>query len=73
MSKHIIGVYPICNTASILVHEIDHVEDKVLASLNGKAEEWCKMEEYDYYDIGTPEYGFFYGDIFVPFCEVMRY
>ena len=65
--KTIIGIYPICNTGCILVHKIDYTEDKILVSLNGKNEEWCDMGEEE---LG---YGFYYGQMFVPFAEVTRF
>ncbi len=32
----VIGVYTICNTGAVLVHQIDYSEDRVLASINGQ-------------------------------------
>lgn len=59
-----IGVYTFCNTGSVLIHEIDHVEDKVLASINGVRPEWCKIDS-DYE-------GFYLGEMYIPFSEVVR-
>lgn len=46
-----IGVYCVCNTMGICVHEIDCCEDRVLASANGQNPQWCPMNEQ------TPEGG----------------
>lgn len=73
MSEKVFGVYTLCNTASVLIHEIDTVECKVLASINNKAHEWCDIDYCDYNDSGTEEPGFYYADMFIPFCEVMKY
>ena len=61
-----IGVYTICNTGSLLVHEIDYTEDMVLVSLNGGRKEWCNIT---YTEDGL---GFMWGEMFIPFSEVMR-
>ena len=68
--KTIIGVYQISNTGAILVHAIDYTDDLVCASLNGKDQQWCKMCEQDI--DGVDEFGFMYGEMFVPFFEVIR-
>lgn len=67
----VIGVYCICNTGSILVHAIDHAEDKVLASINGTNPIWCVMTEKQN-DDEEVEPGFVFGSFFVPFSQVMR-
>ena len=41
----VIGVFAICNTGGICVHAIDHTEEKVLASMNGKDPEWYHITE----------------------------
>ena len=41
----VIGVYSLCNNGAVLVHAIDYVEDKILASINGENPEWCAMIE----------------------------
>ena len=67
----VIGAYCISNTGSILVHAIDHAEDKVLASINGNNPIWCgKTEKMN--DEGETEPGFVFGSFFVPFSMVMR-
>ena len=69
----VIGIYALCNTAAVLVHQIDYGEDRVLASLNGMGTEWCGMtEEYSEETHGM-ESGFYLGSIFVPFWQVMRF
>ena len=45
MSEKVIGVFPMFNTGEICVHTIDEAEERVLASINGKDPEWCKMSE----------------------------
>lgn len=67
----VIGVYPICNTGAVLVHQIDYGGDRVLAGINGKSPEWCDLTEQNIE--GTEELGFMLGSFFVPFCEVMRF
>lgn len=67
-----IGVYPVSNVAGICVHEIDHCDDRVLASMNGEAPAWYSMEEQLNEDSGEYESGFRFGSLFVPFSEVMR-
>lgn len=34
MNRVVIGTYPICNTASLNVYEIDDANDRVLAGIN---------------------------------------
>ena len=70
--KAVIGIYPVCNTGSLLVHKIDYAEDRVLVSLNGEKEEWCEMTEGHADASGELEYGFYWGKMFVPFADVMR-
>ena len=68
----VIGVYPVCNTGAVLLHQLDYGEDKVLASLNGTDPEWCSLtEEYCEYTEEL-EPGFRIGSFFVPLCEVQR-
>ncbi len=69
----VIGVYPLCNTGAVLVHAIDYGEDKILASINGKDPEWCSMTEEYREATGELELGFMLGELFIPFCEVMRF
>ena len=69
----VIGVYPLTNTGSVLVHAIDYGEDKVLASINGNDPEWCSLTEQYMEATEELELGFVLGSFFVPFCEVMRF
>ncbi len=71
--KTVIGVYPLCNTASVLVHAIDYAEDKILASINGEEPCWCDMTEEYMECTGEMELGFMLGSLFIPLCEVMRF
>ena len=68
----VIGVFPITNTAGICVHEIDHVDDRVLASINGKDPQWYLMKEDAIEENGEREPGFLFGSFFVPFSEVLK-
>ena len=75
----VIGVFAVCNTGGICVHAIDHTEEKVLASMNGRDPEWYPITEQplseitgEEKDAKTMEPGFFFGSFFVPFSEVMR-
>ena len=60
----------------ICVHEIDHAEDRVLASMNGIDPEWYPITEKPQSEMGgeseRKESGFMFGSFFVPFSEVMR-
>lgn len=75
----VIGVFAVCNTGGICVHAIDHTEEKVLASMNGKDPKWYSITEQplseitgEEKDTKTMEPGFIFGSFFVPFSEVMR-
>ena len=76
MENKMIGVFAVCNTAGICVHAIDHAEDRVLASMNGKEPEWCPITEKPQSEMGRDsdelESGFTFGSFFVPFSELMR-
>lgn len=76
MSEKVIGVFPMFNTGGICVHAIDEAEERVLASINGKDPEWCRMAERPQSENGgdseEPESGFLFGSFFVPFSQVMR-
>ena len=69
----VIGMYPICNTGAVLVHKIDYGEEKVLASINGEEAEWCSLTEEYMETSGELELGFHLGELFIPFCEIMRF
>ena len=69
----VIGVYALCNTGAVLIHAIDYGEDKVLASVNGVSPEWCPLTEEYMETTEELELGFRLGELFIPFCEVMRF
>ena len=69
----VIGVYPLCNTGAVLIHQIDYGEERVLASINGNQAEWCSLKEQYMECTGEMELGFCLGSLFVPFCEIMRF
>ena len=76
MENKVIGVFAVCNTAGICVHEIDHAEERVFASMNGIDPEWYQITEKPQSEMGGDsdelESGFEFGSFFVPFSEVMR-
>ena len=76
MENKTIGVFPMFNTGGICVHEIDHAEDKVLASMNGENPERYPITEKPQSEMGRDgdemESGFLVCSFFVPFSEVMR-
>ncbi len=69
--KTVIGIYPICNTGAVLIHQIDYREDKVLASIPGETPEWCDLKEEPM--DGELELGFLLGSFFIPLAGVMRF
>ena len=69
----VIGIYGLCNTGAVLVHQIDYGEEKVLASINGTDPLWCDIREEYWECSGELELGFSLGRLFVPFSEVMRF
>lgn len=70
MSKvPIIGTYCLCNTAAVLVHEL--YDDSVLASINGGNPAMYEITERQN-DEGEWEDGFLFGEMFLPFSEVMK-
>ena len=71
--KCVIGIYGLTNTGSILIHQIDYDGDRVLASLNGSQPEWCPMTEQYVEESGELESGFTWGELFVPFADVLRF
>ena len=60
----VIASYPLCNTTSINIYDVDHLEDKVLAGINDHEPEWCPID----YCEGT----FQFADLNIPFAECMR-
>ena len=43
MNRVVIGTYPICNTASLNIYEIDCANDRVLAGINNNRPYWHKI------------------------------
>lgn len=76
MENKTIGVFPMFNTGNICVHEIDHAEDRVFASMNGENPEWYSITEKPQSEMGGDgdemESGFLFGSFFVPFSKIMR-
>lgn len=70
--KTVIGTYPLTNTGGVLVHEIDYYDDRVLASVNDDDPEWYDITEQYWEHTEQNETGFCIGELFVPFCEVIR-
>ena len=68
----VIGVFTLCNTGAVLVHAIDYGEDKVLASINGDAPEWCDMTDEFMECTGEWVTGFWLGHLWIPLNEVIR-
>ncbi len=67
----IIGIYPICNTGSVLVHKIDYGEERVMASINGQSVGWYDITESEI--DGEMVQGFWLCALFVPLCEILRF
>lgn len=69
----VIGVFTISNTGSLVVHAIE--DERVQVSLNGGEPEWCDTysqiaaDEQGEYEM---EDGFLWGELRVPFSDVMR-
>ena len=69
----VIGVCTISNNASLVVHAIE--DELVQVSLNGGEPEWC--ERYSQIVVDNEgefemEDGFLWGEMQVPFSEIMR-
>ena len=72
-AKQIVGIFPLCNTGSVLVYAIDYEEDRVLAGINESPPEWCSLTE-EYCECSEElELGFKLGALFVPLYEVQRF
>lgn len=56
-----IGVYTFCNTGSVLVYDVG---DRVLAGINDSPAEWCRID--------SDFEGFYLGEMYIPFSEVVR-
>ena len=61
-ARSVIGLYPISNVGTILVHKIDYGENRVLVSINCEEPEWCRLEEKPTDD--GEELGFMLGSFF---------
>ena len=72
MNHAIIGAYPICNTASLNIYEIDHANDRVLAGINNNRPYWYKIREVYSLNTGETDFGFNFGGDFIPFSSVLR-
>ena len=74
--RKVIGAYCLCNTASINVYEINDFEDFVIAGINDEEPERCLIDYEPVKDCqNVPEelrLGFYFGELFIPFDEVMR-
>ena len=72
-AKQIVGIFPLCNTGTVLVYAIDYAEDRVLAGINENPPEWCTLIE-EYCECSEElELGFRLGTLFVPLYEVQRF
>lgn len=72
MNHAIIGAYPICNTASLNIYEIDHANDRVLAGINNNRPYWYKIREQYSLNTGETDFGFNFGGDFISFSSVLR-
>lgn len=70
--RKVIGAYCLGNAASVNVYEIDHCEDRALIGYNDDDPKWVDIT-YDIPEDRTEgTLGFFWGEMFIPFDEVMR-
>lgn len=69
----VLGIYPLTNTGSLVIHSMD--DEQVQVSLNGGQPESCervsqiKLDDDGEYDMVD---GFLWGEMLVPFDDVMR-
>lgn len=70
--RTVIGVYPLTNTAAVQVYKIDYFEDRVLAGISGHAPGWREITEKYCENTAQEETGFCIGEMFIPFCAVLR-
>ena len=69
----VLGIYPLTNTGSLVIHSMD--DEQVQVSLNGGKPESCervsqiKLDDDGEYDMVD---GFLWGEMLVPFDDVMR-
>ena len=71
-----IGTYCMSNVGGLAVYDIDYSEDAVLVGTmvidsNPGEPEWCKIVTRENED-GEDQDGFLWGELFIPFSEVMR-
>lgn len=63
-ANDIIGLYPLTNCGTLVIHNINDLDELVEVSLNGENKDWYPM-------VSEPELGFLWGEMFVPFSGVM--
>jgi hypothetical protein len=72
MNRVVIGTYPICNTASLNIYEIDCANDRVLAGINNNRPYWHKIRVVYSLNTGVTDFGFNFGGDFISFSSVLR-
>lgn len=73
MINKAIGLYPLCNTGGLVIYDIDYVDDRVLVGLNDGEAEWCSIQEGHRDGSEDYETGFYWGKLFVPLSDVMKF
>lgn len=72
MNRVVIGTYPICNTASLNIYEIDCANDRVLAGINNNRPYWHKIRVVYSLNTGVTDFGFNFDGDFISFSSVLR-
>lgn len=72
MNRVVIGTYPICNTASLNIYEINCANDRVLAGINNNRPYWHKIRVVYSLNTGVTDFGFNFGGDFISFSSVLR-
>ena len=72
MNRVVIGTYPICNTASLNIYEIDCANDRVLAGINNNRPYWHKIRVVYSLNTGVTDFGFNFGGDFISFSSMLR-
>ena len=72
MNRVVIGTYPICNTASLNIYEIDCANDRVIAGINNNRPYWHKIRVVYSLNTGVTDFGFNFGGDFISFSSVLR-
>lgn len=72
MNRVVIGTYPICNTTSLNIYEIDCANDRVLAGINNNRPYWHKIRVVYSLNTGVTDFGFNFGGDFISFSSVLR-